>query len=34
MGGKVHADLHQDFIQPKPDVWVDGRPMMKEGKLV
>jgi len=34
MGGKVHTDFHQDFIQPKPDVWVDGRPLMKEGKLV
>ncbi|HXW95660.1 MAG TPA: hypothetical protein VEJ19_08135 [Nitrososphaerales archaeon] len=34
MGGRVHADLHQDFIQPKPDVWVDGKLMMKEGKLV
>jgi len=34
MGGKVHADLHQDFIQPKPNVWVDGRLIMKEGKLV
>jgi leucyl aminopeptidase (aminopeptidase T) len=34
MGGKVHADLHQDFIQPKPDVWVDGKLMMKGGKLV
>ncbi|HUI23023.1 MAG TPA: hypothetical protein VLY82_01365 [Nitrososphaerales archaeon] len=34
MGGRVHADLHQDFIQPKPDVWVDGKLMMEEGKLV
>jgi leucyl aminopeptidase (aminopeptidase T) len=34
MGGRVHADLHQDFIQPKPDVWVDGKIMMKGGKLV
>ena len=34
MGGRVHADLHQDFIQPKPGVWVDGRLIMKEGKLV
>jgi leucyl aminopeptidase (aminopeptidase T) len=34
MGGKVHADLHQDFIQPKPDVWVDGKLIMKDGRLV
>jgi aminopeptidase len=34
MGGMVHADVHQDFILPGPDVWVDGRPLMKEGKLV
>jgi len=34
MGGRVHADLHQDFIQPKPDVWVDEKLMMKGGRLV
>jgi aminopeptidase len=34
MGGRVHADLHQDFIQPTPDVTVDGKLIMKEGKLV
>jgi leucyl aminopeptidase (aminopeptidase T) len=34
MGGRVHADLHQDFIQPKPDVWVDGKILMKGGRLV
>lgn len=34
MGGKVSADLHQDFIIPKPTWTLDGKPMMKNGKLL
>jgi leucyl aminopeptidase (aminopeptidase T) len=33
MGGQVSADLHQDFIVPKPDVFVDGKLIMKSGKF-
>jgi leucyl aminopeptidase (aminopeptidase T) len=33
MGGKVSADLHQDFIIPKPTLMLDGKPAMKDGKL-
>jgi leucyl aminopeptidase (aminopeptidase T) len=34
MGGKVSADLHQDFIIPKPTWTLDGKTMMKDGKLL
>jgi len=34
MGGKVSADLHQDFVIPKPTWMLDGKPVMKEGKLL
>jgi len=34
MGGKVSADLHQDFIIPKPTWMLDGKPVMKDGKLL
>jgi leucyl aminopeptidase (aminopeptidase T) len=34
MGGKVSADLHQDFIIPKPTWMLDGKAMMKDGKLL
>jgi len=34
MGGKVAADLHQDFVIPKPTWMLDGKPLMKEGKLL
>jgi leucyl aminopeptidase (aminopeptidase T) len=34
MGGKVSADLHQDFIIPKPTWMLDGKAVMKDGKLV
>ena len=34
MGGKVKADLHQDFVLPKPDLYIDGKPIMKSGKII
>ena len=34
MGGKVTADLHQDFVVPKPTVKFDGKVVMKKGKMV
>jgi len=34
MGGKVSSDLHQDFIIPKPTLMLDGKAIMKEGKLL
>jgi len=34
MGGKVSSDLHQDFIIPKPVLMLDGKAVMKDGKLV
>jgi leucyl aminopeptidase (aminopeptidase T) len=34
MGGKVAADLHQDFIIPKPTWTLDGKAVMKDGKLL
>jgi leucyl aminopeptidase (aminopeptidase T) len=34
MGGKVSADLHQDFIIPKPTWMLDGKTVMKDGKLL
>jgi len=34
MGGKVTADLHQDFVLPKPDLYIDGKPIMKSGKII
>ena len=33
MGGKVSSDLHQDFIIPKPTWILDGKAVMKDGKL-
>ena len=32
-GGKNPADLHQDFVQPKPTVIVDGKIFMDNGKI-
>lgn len=32
-GGKVTADLHQDFILPSPDLILDGKFVMRKGKL-
>ncbi|MGQ9624399.1 MAG: aminopeptidase [Candidatus Bathycorpusculaceae bacterium] len=34
MGGKVSSDLHQDFIIPKPTWILDGKVVMKDGKLL
>ena len=32
-GGKNPADLHEDFVQPKPTVTVDGEVFMDKGKI-
>ncbi len=32
LGGVVEADIHEDFIIPKPTVYVDGRLFMDKGK--
>lgn len=32
MGGKVVADYHQDFVVPKPDLFLDGEKMMDRGR--
>jgi len=34
LGGRTEADLHEDFVLPKPTLEVDGRVIMEEGKLV
>ena len=34
IGGKVEADLHQDFVLPKPDLYADGVKLMDKGKLL
>jgi leucyl aminopeptidase (aminopeptidase T) len=34
IGGKVSADLHQDFIIPRPTLMLDGKTVMKDGKLL
>jgi leucyl aminopeptidase (aminopeptidase T) len=33
MGGKVEADLHQDFVIPKPTLIFDGQIIIREGKI-
>jgi len=33
MGGKVTADLHQDFIVPRPTLKFDGKAILKDGKI-
>ncbi len=33
MGGKVNADLHQDFVIKKPTLILDGKTIMENGKL-
>jgi len=33
MGGKVSADLHQDFVIPKPTLKFDGKIILKDGKI-
>lgn len=32
MGGTVEADLHEDFVQPQPDLFLDGRPVIVGGE--
>jgi leucyl aminopeptidase (aminopeptidase T) len=34
MGGKVSTDLHQDFVIPRPLWMLDGKTVMKDGKLL
>jgi leucyl aminopeptidase (aminopeptidase T) len=34
MGGKVNADLHQDFVIPVPNVYLDGKTFIKDGKII
>ena len=34
IGGKVTTDLHEDFVLPKPDLYIDGRTIMKNGKII
>jgi len=34
MGGKVSADLHQDFIIPRPTLVLDGKTIIKDGKML
>ena len=34
MGGKVVADYHQDFVVPKPDLFLDGEKVMDKGKWI
>lgn len=34
MGGKVTADLHQDFVLPNPELYLNGKHVMKSGKLI
>ncbi len=31
MGGKVEADLHDDFVQPQADLVLDGKPVILSG---
>jgi len=32
MGGKVESDLHEDFVQPQVDLYLDGAPVILQGK--
>jgi leucyl aminopeptidase (aminopeptidase T) len=32
MGGTVEADLHDDFVQPQPDLYLDGEPVILNGE--
>ncbi len=34
LGGNTEADLHEDFVIPKPTLEVDGRLVMKNGELI
>jgi leucyl aminopeptidase (aminopeptidase T) len=33
MGGTVSADLHEDFVLPHPDLFLDGETVMRGGRL-
>jgi hypothetical protein len=32
MGGKIESDLHEDFVQPMADLYLDGTPVILQGK--
>ncbi len=32
MGGEVESDIHEDFVQPEPDLFLDGEPVILRGK--
>ena len=32
MGGLVESDLHEDFVQPQPDLFLDGERVIAEGE--
>jgi len=32
MGGKVESDLHEDFVQPQADLYLDGVPVILQSK--
>lgn len=32
MGGRVEADSHEDFVQPQPDLLLDGKPVILGGE--
>jgi leucyl aminopeptidase (aminopeptidase T) len=34
MGGRVVADYHQDFVVPRPDLFLDGEKVMDKGKWI
>ncbi len=34
MGGSVNVPLHLDGVVKKPTVWMDGKLLMKDGKLL
>lgn len=34
IGGKVSADLHQDFVIPKPTLKFDGKAVIEDGKIL
>jgi leucyl aminopeptidase (aminopeptidase T) len=33
-GGRIKVPSHQDGIIKNPDVWLDGKQLMKNGKLL
>jgi leucyl aminopeptidase (aminopeptidase T) len=34
MGGTFNVPLHVDGVIKKPNVWLDGKMLMKDGKLL